>query len=92
MPLARVHVYVEGLVQGVGYRFFTVRVARALGLRGFVRNLDDGRVEVVAEGDESSLRQLLEELSIGPSGADVEDLDVKWEKPTGDFKDFTILY
>lgn len=92
MPLARVHVYVEGLVQGVGYRFFTIRVARALGVKGFVRNLDDGRVEVVAEGDEASLRQLLEELSIGPPGADVEDLDVKWEKPAGDFKDFTILH
>jgi len=91
MALARVHAYISGVVQGVGYRFFTIRIAKLLGVKGFVRNLNDGRVEVVAEGDEESLRQLLEELRIGPAGAYVEELKVTWEKPTGGFNDFKII-
>ena len=63
---------VSGIVQGVGYRFFAARAARSLGIRGFVRNLPDGRVEVVATGPEDALRQLEEALRRGPAGALVE--------------------
>ena len=63
---------VSGIVQGVGFRFFTVRAARGLGLRGFARNLPDGRVEVVAAGAEEALRKLREILHRGPAGALVE--------------------
>jgi acylphosphatase len=63
---------ISGLVQGVGFRFFTVRAARSLGLVGYARNLADGRVEVVAAGPEDALRQLQEMLATGPAGAMVD--------------------
>ena len=64
---------VSGIVQGVGYRFFTARAARSLGIRGFVRNLPDGRVEVVAAGEEDALLEFKEVLRRGPAGALVND-------------------
>jgi acylphosphatase len=66
---------VSGVVQGVGYRFYTVRAARALGLSGFARNLPDGRVEVVAAGPAEGLLQLRERLRSGPRGAVVSGLE-----------------
>ncbi|MEM9800225.1 MAG: acylphosphatase, partial [Planctomycetota bacterium] len=70
-------VVVEGRVQGVGFRWHTRLEARALGLRGWVRNLEDGTVEVHVEGAEASVGELLEWLARGPSGAHVEALDVR---------------
>ena len=64
----------RGIVQGVGFRFFTERAARRLGMSGFVRNLPDGTVEVEADGDETSLGALRSELERGPSGARVEQV------------------
>ena len=66
---------VSGVVQGVGYRIFTVRAARSLGLRGYARNLPDGRVEVVAAGEAGSLGRLRERLQTGPRGAIVNGLE-----------------
>ncbi len=66
--------------------------ARNYGLTGFVRNLPDGRVEVVAEGDEESLKMLLDDLKKGPPAAYVENVDYEWEFPTGNFHDFKITY
>ena len=63
---------VSGLVQGVGFRFFTARAARSLGVIGFARNLTDGRVEVVAAGSEDAMSQLREALTKGPAGALVD--------------------
>ncbi|MEK7798989.1 MAG: acylphosphatase [Acidobacteriota bacterium] len=60
---------VSGVVQGVGYRLFTVRAARSLGIRGFARNLPAGRVEGVAAGPAEGIRQFLEQLRSGPRGA-----------------------
>ncbi len=79
----RCHLWLSGRVQGVGFRFFTERVARRLGLSGFARNLADGRVEVVAEGARSAVETLLKELRQGPSGAVVHNVIVEWEPPTG---------
>ena len=64
---------VSGIVQGVGYRFFTARAARSLGIRGYVRNLPDGRVEVVAAGTEDALLEFQEVLRRGPAGALVQN-------------------
>jgi acylphosphatase len=80
---ARCHLWVSGVVQGVGFRFFTERVARRLGLSGVVRNLPDGRVEIVAEGPRAALDQLIAEVRRGPVGAVVTGVRVEWEPPAG---------
>lgn len=69
------YVAVRGRVQGVGFRWFVRERARALGLRGWVRNRQDGSVEVLAEGDDSALHQLRIMLRDGPSGARVSDVE-----------------
>jgi acylphosphatase len=68
---------VSGRVQGVGYRYFTVRAARELGLRGWVRNLSDGRVEVCAVGAARKLIHLEGELRLGPLRAEVRSMEVE---------------
>ena len=67
---------ISGLVQGVGFRWYTARVARELGVCGFVRNLPDGRVEVVAGGPDGQLAALHAKLATGPAGARVVRIDV----------------
>ena len=74
----QLHAIVRGRVQMVGYRYFVLEEARALGLAGWVRNLDDGSVELVAEGPEERLRQLEAALSEGPRLARVDDVDARW--------------
>ena len=73
--MAAARFIVSGRVQGVGFRFFTLREARALGLSGFVRNQPDGTVEVVAEGSTKVLAALEERLREGPAFADVVALE-----------------
>ena len=73
---------VAGQVQGVGYRWFVARHARGLGLAGFARNLGDGRVEVVASGDESALNDLEHLLRRGPANAQVSG--VERDEPVND--------
>jgi acylphosphatase len=75
----QMHATVCGLVQGVGFRMWTQRRARALGLSGYVRNLEDGSVEVVGEGPQGSLEQFLAVLRRGPEGAEVRSVQVDWE-------------
>lgn len=89
---ARAHVLVSGLVQGVGYRFFTVRKAEEYGLTGWVRNLPNGKVEVVVEGDKGIIEEFLKELEVGPPAAHVIGLDVKWEDYKGEFKTFDVRF
>lgn len=71
-------------MQGVGFRFFAQRVANDLRLSGWVRNRGFDEVEVVAEGPEEALQQLLEALRRGPSAAYVRGLEVEWSEPRGD--------
>lgn len=71
----------EGLVQGVGYRWYAARRAEALGLKGFVKNLYDGTVEVEAEGDRSMLEELIQQLKVGPRSARVTNLKIEWGSP-----------
>ncbi|MCD6248524.1 MAG: acylphosphatase [Hadesarchaea archaeon] len=89
---ARAHVYVGGRVQGVFFRYETQMRARRLGVKGWVRNLSDGRVEAVFEGDREKIEEMLEFCKRGPPGAQVTNLTVKWEEPTGEFSDFEIRY
>jgi acylphosphatase len=74
---------VRGLVQGVGYRLWAQRLARSLGISGYVRNLEDGSVEVVGEGPRESLEQFLAVLRRGPAGAEVRSVQVTWAASTG---------
>jgi acylphosphatase len=90
--LSRVHAIVSGRVQGVAFRYFTERWATELGLTGWVRNLMDGRVEVLAEGKKDNLEALLARLREGPRAAAVENVDVDWEPPTGEFRDFRVTF
>lgn len=84
--------HVSGLVQGVNFRWFTKRRAVDLGLTGWVRNLADGSVEFVAEGDRASLDALIEVVRIGPASAVVETVDTDWSPPTGEFHRFEVRY
>ncbi len=79
-----------GLVQGVGFRISTVRRGRSLGLRGTVRNLPTGSVEVQAEGDREALEELLEFLRVGPRAARVEETRVSWLPYVGDLPAFDV--
>lgn len=82
----------SGRVQGVGFRYYVVDVAERLAVRGVVRNLRSGQVEVVAEGGDHALRLLVEAIREGPPGARVTDVELEWLTPTGEFRGFAIGY
>ena len=88
----RARIWVSGLVQGVAYRAFAQRTASQNGLHGGVRNLDDGRVAVEVEGARQAVESLIASLRIGPPMAQVQDVQVQWETPTGQYADFRIWY
>jgi len=89
---ARVHVFVSGRVQGVFFRDHTRTWAASLGITGWVRNLSDGRVEALAEGERSKLEDLIARLKEGPPFALVESVDVDWEEDRGEFADFRVVW
>jgi acylphosphatase len=88
----RLHAVVRGEVQGVGFRYFLVDSARPLGLRGWVRNLPDGAVELVAEGDRPKLERLLQAAREGPRHARVDGVDVEWQAASGGLTAFDLTY
>ncbi len=88
----RLHAFVSGRVQGVGYRSFVTRVARSLGLTGWCRNLEDGRVEVVAEGPREKLKELLSRMEEGPYLARVDGIEKKWLPARNEFDGFFVRY
>ncbi len=85
------HIVVRGFVQGVGYRYFAYHRAIQLGLRGYVKNLYNGDVEVVAEGDRSLIEELIKELRVGPRVADVRDVMVRWGEDHRKYSGFHIF-
>ena len=88
MSKKRVQAIVSGRVQGVGYRYFAMHVAEKLGVVGTVRNITEGRVETVAEGDEETLSHFLAELRKGPIKAEVTGLSTAWDDANGEFSRF----
>ncbi len=90
LPLARLHATVFGTVQGVGFRYSTLDLARRLGLTGWVRNRMSGEVEVIAEGERDALEQLRAFLGRGPVGARVLRVDATWGTATGEFRTFSV--
>jgi acylphosphatase len=75
-----VHIIVQGMVQGVGFRYFVWRQATKFSLSGFVRNLYDGDVEIEAYGDRSLLEVLIKDVKVGPRSADVKDRRIEWKE------------
>ncbi|MBD3633465.1 MAG: acylphosphatase [Methylophaga sp.] len=90
MGIKRFHLIISGRVQGVSYRMSAWEKARQLGLSGWVRNLNDGRVEMIIEGDSSLLEQMTDWAGQGPRFASVTNVDVSEEKVSGDLEDFEI--
>lgn len=88
MALKQVHLIVKGRVQGVFFRASAQREARRLGLGGWVRNRPDGSVELVAEGEEELLRDIINWAHRGPGAARVDGVDVRWRSYSGQFHDF----
>jgi acylphosphatase len=88
----RAHVLVFGKVQGVYFRQNTRVVASRHGVSGWIRNMKDGRVEIVLEGNEKDVGLVVEWCFTGPPNARVYDVDVNYEKYTGEFQDFTVAY
>ena len=92
MARARIHCLIAGRVQGVAYRAHTQRAAIDLGLTGWVRNCPDGRVELVAEGDQEALNQLISWCHQGPPAAHVTRVEPQWEPATNAYLTFEIRY
>jgi acylphosphatase len=87
----RVHVFYSGRVQGVGFRFTAESLAKGLGITGWVKNLDKGGVEVVAEGKRDSLEDFLGRIKDYFSRY-ISDMDLEWQEASGEFKDFGISF
>jgi acylphosphatase len=89
--MKQVHIFVSGSVQGVFYRSNTRKKAKELGIKGWVRNLYDGRVEVTAEGEEEDLKKFIEWCKKGPELAFVENIEVEWNDYKGKYEDFSVV-
>ncbi|MFP4322418.1 MAG: acylphosphatase [Anaerolineales bacterium] len=88
----QLHAYIHGTVQGVNFRATTRSQANALALSGYVKNLPDGRVEVLAEGAEDKLNKLLDFLREGPPAARVTAVKTEWNNPSHDYQGFQVAY
>jgi acylphosphatase len=88
----RLHAVVHGDVQGVGFRYFVQRTAAQLGLTGWVRNNDDGTVELVAEGGREKLEELRRAVERGPRMARVDRVDAQWSSASGNLDSFDLAW
>lgn len=89
--IIRLRAFVQGNVQGVGFRFYIYQTGLDLGLRGWVRNRINGRVEILAEGPREKLEVLLSNARLGPQMAQIVGVDVEWHESQNDLPPFTIL-
>jgi len=90
MGSKRAHVFVRGRVQGVSFRYYTTQQAGQHGVGGWVRNLADGRVEAVFEGEETDVEHMVRWCQHGPPAAQVDDIDVQWSESEGKFDGFHV--
>jgi acylphosphatase len=90
--MERLHAVVRGDVQGVGFRYFVQRRAQQLGLTGWVRNNEDGSVELVAEGGRDQLEELKRALQEGPRMARVSRVETQWSNGTGNLRGFELAW
>jgi acylphosphatase len=90
--MARAHILVGGIVQGVFFRFNTLRKAMEFGVTGWVKNRKDGRVEVLCEGPENNVKLMIEWCTKGPEGSFVSTTEIIWAEYVGEFETFQITY
>jgi acylphosphatase len=88
----RAEIIVNGLVQGVGYRYFVVREAQKLNLKGFTQNLYTGEVLTVVEGEKALVYEMIKKLKVGPIHASVKSCKVDWQEPKNEFTDFEVKF
>jgi acylphosphatase len=88
--VSRLHAFIDGSVQGVGFRMFVLQHAQTAGITGWVRNRYDGKVEVLAEGPYPVLESLLDKLRLGPRSSFVTEVKKEWQPATGEFSAFTV--
>jgi acylphosphatase len=88
--MVRVHVWVQGMVQNVGFRAYVEYNARQLGVAGWVRNVGYDTVEAVAEGERENVDRFVEAMKAGPRASRVNESKVEWENATGEFKEFGV--
>ncbi len=88
----RAHVFVSGRVQGVFFRATTRKEAEKRGVKGWVKNLRDGRVEAVFEGEEEKVEEMIDFCHRGSSAAKVEDVEIEWEEYKDEFSNFSVRY
>jgi acylphosphatase len=88
----RAHIVVSGTVQGVGFRYFTMRMARKMQLTGWVRNLPSGEVEIEVEGPRGLIESLIQDLNVGNTWVRVTNMDVQWDSYSGQYTGFDITY
>ncbi len=89
--IERAHVFIKGKVQGVFYRSWLHKESLEFGLVGFVKNLEDGRVEALFEGEKEKIEEIIEKCRDGSKASEVSHIDVMWEEAKGDYHDFVIL-
>jgi len=93
MRMKRVHVFISGNVQGVGFRYFTKKNAHSLGINGWVKNLPDGRVEAVFEGRDEDVVEMINRVKKGPTSSYVTDTEIKEEEFSAKkFEEFGVRY
>jgi len=85
-------IIVNGVVQGVGFRYWTMRKAAELGVNGYVANMPDGSVAIEVEADRSIVETFIKEVKVGPTYASVTDIKVEWHDPANNFKNFDVRY
>ncbi|MBU4098467.1 acylphosphatase [Patescibacteria group bacterium] len=89
--MLQAHVFISGSVHGVGYRFFVKSWAKTYGIVGWVKNLQEEKVEAVFQGDEKNIEDLIAKCRKGPFLAEIKDIVVNWEEVAGEFGDFQVV-
>lgn len=88
----RAEIVVNGLVQGVGYRYFVIREAQKLGLKGYTQNLYTGEVLTVVEGEKVMVEEMIKKIKVGPIHASVKFCKIDWQEPKNEFTDFEVRF
>lgn len=90
--ISRIHLFYSGYVQGVGFRFSVKRIALSLGLKGWVKNLRNGNVEIVAQGEKNSLEDFVNQIRKSSLKRYIKNVEINWEEASGEFNNFEIRF